>query len=272
MKRLNNIGCLMVAFAMALLACEPIEDRLELKNSFDPEKIELKVVQPSTGSNKLSIQMNTPGVVGFWDYGIDRGFTDRVEVVYPIPGTHTFTFYVTNGYLPGNDLSEVEYVSKSIEVKIDKLDYELPASYYRLVGEELQSKTWVFDRSNPDMWWYMTDADWTAFWWQPDLGDCPDADGEMVFDLKGGANFTYYSAPDAEAVSGSTWGFNKDYTKLTIKGDANILGVAGGAENNTGSKEYQVLELTDERLVLFQSDMVWSPGWVWVFMAKSNPT
>ena len=69
----------MVAFAMALLACEPIEDRLELKNSFDPEKIELKVVQPSTGSNKLSIQMNTPGVVGFWDYGIDRGFTDRVE-------------------------------------------------------------------------------------------------------------------------------------------------------------------------------------------------
>ena len=268
MKKLMNIGCLMVAFVLVLLACEPIEDRLELKNSFDPEKIELKVVQPSKGSNKISVQMNTPGVMGYWVHSMGKEFTNRVEKVYAIPGKYTYTFYVTNGYLPGNDLSKVEYVSKSIDVQIDVLDHPVHAAYYKLVGEELQAKTWVFDDSNPDRWWYMTDADWNAFWWQPGKGDCPDADGKMVFDLKGGANYTYYGAPDAEAVTGSTWGFNYDFTKLTITGDANILGVAGGAENITGSKEYQILELTDDRLVLFQLGMAWSPGWVWVFKAQ----
>ena len=268
MKKLNYIGSFLAAMALLFTACEPIEDRLELKNSFESGKIELKVVQPSDGSNKLSLQMVTPGVTGYWDYVIDKAYTDRAEVIFPIPGKHTFTFHSTTGYFPGGDVSKVEYVTASIDVEITKLDYALPEHYVNLVGEELVSKTWVFDESNPDRWWYMTDESPDAFWWQPGRGDCTDADGEMIFDLDGGANYTYIAGPSSEPVKGSTWAFNAKGDKITIKGDANILGVMGGGESTTGSKQYEILELTENRMVLFQNPVVWSPGWVWVFKAK----
>lgn len=251
----------------ATSACEPIEERVELKNSFDPEKIELKVVQATPGGNKLSLQMNTPGVVGYWDYGIDKKFSDRVEVNYPIPGKHTFTYYVTNGFITQNDKGfSTTYVQKTIDVQIDKLDAPIPEAYVKLVGTDFNNgKTWVFDRSNPSKWWYMTDSDWTAFWWQPDTN--ADINGKMVFDLNGAANFKSYSTPSSSAVNGK-WAFNSDFTKLTISGDANILGIEGGGVNNAGSKTFDIKELTADRLILFQNNMAWSPGWVWVFKAQ----
>jgi len=46
-----------------------------------------------------------------------------------------------------------------------------------------------------------------------------------------GANFTYYASPTAAAVTGTTWAFNADFTKLTLKGSANILGSMDGGGN-----------------------------------------
>lgn len=255
--------------AILLAACEPIEKRDTLSNSFD--NIELKVVQSTPGGNQLSLQMLTPGIAGYWDFVIDKKATDRVEVIYPIPGKSTFTFYVTTPYLEANDVNSVGYVSKSISVTIDTLDHELPEAYYKLVGENLEGKTWVFNGTGGDggLWWYMTDgAKWTSLWWNAGGECCPpsDASGRMVFDLDGGANFTYYSSPSATAVKGSTWGFNADYTKLTIKGGANLLGSEGCGAN---SKVFEIKEFTPDRLTLFVSNAGCSTGWVWVFVPEA---
>lgn len=254
-------------FAIALFSfatsCDPIEDRVELKNGYEPDDIKLEVVQATPGGNKLSIKMTTPGVMGFWDYGINKKFTDRVEVNYPIPGKHTFTFYATNGYVVKGDTFQTTYVKKTIDVQIDKLDAPIPDAYSKLVGSNFSTgKTWVFDRTDPSMWWYMTGEVWTAFWWQP--GSNADIDGRMTFDLNGAANFRMYSTPTSDPLVGK-WAFNGDLTKLTISGDARILGIEGGAVNNARSKTYDIKVLTDNKLVLFQDNMAWSPGWVWVF-------
>lgn len=43
---------------------------------------------------------------------------------------------------------------KVLTVTIEELDQPLPEAYYHLIGEELTSKTWVFDRESTN-WWYM---------------------------------------------------------------------------------------------------------------------
>jgi hypothetical protein len=266
--KMNKVICLIVgALTILLAACEPIEKRDVLKNSFD--NIELKVVQSTPGGNQLSIQMLTPGIAGYWDYVIDKKFSDRVEVIFPIPGKSTFTFYVTTPFLENGDVNSIGYVSKSVSVTIDTLDHPLPEAYYKLIGENLEGKTWVFDGVGGDggFWWYMTDNNkWTSIWWNAGGECCPPSDdkGRMIFDLDGGANFTYYASPTATAVTGSTWGFNADFSKLTIKGAANILGSEGCGANG---KVFEIKEFTADRLILFDSNAVGcSTGWVWVFV------
>ena len=269
--KVNKItGLIIVALAMIIAACETIEKRDTLSNSFDPDNIELKVVQSTTGGNELSIQMNTPGVAGYWDYVIDKKSTDRVDVIFPIPGKSTFTFYVTTPYIENGDIGNPTYISKSIDVTITQLDHELPAAYYKLVGSTLQGKTWVFNGAGGDngLWWYMSDpGNWAGVWWNAGGTCCPPSDvsGEMKFDLNAGANFTYYATSGGTAVTGSTWAFNADYTKLYIKGGANILGSEGGGGN---SKEFQIKEFTDTKLTLFVPNAAWSTGWTWTFKPK----
>src|SRR5512133_104600 len=267
MKMNKKISLIVVALVVLFAACEPIEKRDVLSNSFDPNDIELKVVQSTTGGNELSIQMNTPGIAGYWDYVIDRKFSDRVDVIYPIPGTSTFTFHVTTPYIENGNISTPSYISKSIDVTVSQLDHALPEAYYKLVGANLEGKTWVFDGVGGDgrLWWFMSDpGKWNGLWWNAGGECCPPADvsGKMVFNLDGGANFIYYASPTAAPVTGSTWGFNADYTKLTIKGAANILGSMDGGGNN---KVFEIKEFTADRLTLFVSDAAWATGWTWVF-------
>ncbi|HUW92059.1 MAG TPA: hypothetical protein VMV74_02760 [Bacteroidales bacterium] len=150
---------------------------------------------------------------------------------------------------------------------ITQLDHALPDAYYKLVGANLEGKTWVFDGVGGDgrLWWFMSDpGNWAGMWWNAGGTCCPPSDvsGKMVFDLDGGANFTYYASPTATPVTGSSWGFNADYTKLTIKGTSNILGSEGSAGNN---KVFEIKEFTADRLTLFVADASGGTGWVWVF-------
>ena len=270
MKMNKVISLILGALTLLIATCEPIEKRDVLTNSFDPDNIDLKVVQSTTGGNELSIQMNTPGVAGYWDYLIDKKFSDRVDVIYPIPGKSTFTFYVTTPYIENNDIGNPSYISKSIDVTITQLDHQLPAAYYKLVGANLEGKTWVFDGAGGDgrLWWFMSDpGNWAGLWWNAGGECCPpsDATGKMVFDLNAGANFTYYASPTATAVTGSTWAFNADFTKLYIKGTANILGSMDGGGNN---RVFEIKEFTNDRMTLFVPDAAWGTGWTWVFKPK----
>ena len=139
--------------------------------------------------------MNTSGVTGYWDYIIDKKYTDRVEVVFPFTGTHEFTYHVTTPYMPDGNPAETEYVEKTVSVEITQLDEALPEAYYYLVGENLEGKTWVFDGgpgADGGTWWFMSDPSnpW-GIWWNAAGECCPPADaaGKMVFDLAGNANY-----------------------------------------------------------------------------------
>jgi len=265
-KILSLIGILLI-----VISCDPIVDTDVLTNSFDPNNIDLAVEQATEGGNKLSIQMNTSGVTGYWDYIIDRKYTDRVEVVFPFTGTHEFSYYVTTPYMPNNDPGETEYIKKTVSVEITQLDEALPEAYYKLIGEDLGGKTWVFDggpTSDGRFWWFMSDpANPWGVWWNAAGDCCPpgDAAGKMVFDLAGGANYTYYADASGTPVTGSIFKFNGDYTKLTIEGPAKLLGSMDGGGNGG---VFNIVELTENKLVLFVPNAAWATGWTWVFVPQ----
>lgn len=268
--KIYKILTLIIGLAILGVSCEPIEERATLSNSFDPNSIDLQVVQATPGGNKLSIQMNSDGVAGYWDYILDIKYSDRVEVVFPFTGQHTFTYHVTTPYMnDGTPSTKTFDITKTVTVQVDVLDEPLPDAYYKLIGTNLEGKSWVFDGTGGDngLWWYMVAPyNWEEVWWNAGGTCCPPSDvgGKMVFDLEGGPNFTYYSnAADAgTAVTGSTFAFNGDYSRLTIKGGANILGSEEGGGNN---QEFEIIELTDTRMVLYVANAAWATGWLWVF-------
>lgn len=254
------------ALTIFVAACEPIENRDVLTNSFNPEDIQLEVTQSTPGGNEISLRMITPGVTGYWDYLIDTKFSDRVDnIILPILGTFPVTFNVTTPYLENNDINNVKYISATINITVNQIDHPINEAYYKLVGANLDSKTWVFDGVGGDegLWWYMTDpGNWGAMWWNAGGTCCPpgDASGRITFDLNGGANYTYYASPTATAVTGTKWAFNKDFTKLILKGSANILGFTEG-----DGKQFEIKVLTDDSMVLFVSSSGHGTGWVWKF-------
>jgi hypothetical protein len=268
MKVSKIFGLSVVVSLLAFNACEPIEDRDVLSNSFNPDNINLEVVQATQGGNKLSIQMNTPGVTGYWDYILDTKSTDRVEAVFPFTGTHEFTFYATTPYMTNGTPETKEFVSKTVSVTITQLDEALPEAYYALVGADLGGKTWVFDKDykwfdGQNLFWAMVAPyNWKELWWN--AGSCcapSDAEGKMVFDLAGAPNYTYHTGPDDTGSKGS-FAFNGDFTALTFKTQP-ILGF-DAARVNPDSK-YQIIELTSDRLILYTATNNGGTGWIWVY-------
>jgi hypothetical protein len=274
MKAFKNITTSVLAGAMLLMgACETIEDRDVLSNSFDPNNIELEVVQTANGrGNGLTLKMNTPGVIGYWDYKIDKKYSDVVNnVVFPISGKHTFSYIVSTPFITGGDPANREVITKTIEVDIQEFDQPLPTAYYDLVGEDLGGKTWVFDGAGGDNkeWWFMSDpANPFGLWWNAGGTCCAPADvaGKMVFDLAGAANYTYYKDGGSAGNKG-TFSFNGDFTKLTIGGGQNLLGASEQGSGNTAGV-YTIVELSANRLVLHTDTNGAGTGWTWVLVPK----
>jgi hypothetical protein len=260
MKRNRIIYSLLVGFlALMVVSCDSIVDEKFLENSTTVEGVELVATQNSSNGNLIELSMNTPGVTGYWNYNLGKALTNKVEFVYPIPGTSTFTFVGTLG---------AEFFEKTIDVQVDVLDTPLEQDWYDLVSEQTaEGKTWVFNGGpEPDggMWWFMSDPGnpW-GLWWNAAGDCCPpvDAAGKMKFDLDGAANFTYYSGPDASPVNGS---FVLDVENQTLQvNGANIL----GAEEPRGNPDglYQIVSLTEDEMVLFVSNNAGGTGWTWVF-------
>ena len=192
---------LMVAAVAFFAACDPIVDEEHLKNNTTIEGVELIATQNAQGGNTIELKMNTPGVTGYWDYNLGRAFTDRVEIIYPIPGTSTFTYVGTLGE---------EFFEKTIDVTVNVLDTRLDQDWYDLVSEDTAGgKTWVYAGTPFDggLWWYMSPPGGPenayGVWWNAAGECCPPADagGKMTFDLNGAANYTHYT--DAGSSDGS---------------------------------------------------------------------
>lgn len=259
MKRNRIILSLLVGLTMLIVSsCDSIIDEKSLENNTDVEGVELVVTQNSSGGNLLELNMLTPGVTGYWDYNLGIALTNKVEIVYPIPGKSTFTFVGTLG---------AEFFEKTIDVQVDVLDTPLDQDWYDLVSENTaEGKTWVFDGEGGDggLWWFMSAPTnpW-GVWWNAGGECCPPSDvsGKMHFDLDGAANFTYYNAPDASPTAGS-FVLDVENQTLTIA-DANVLGAEEGGGNPSGV--YNIVELTEDKMVLFVPNAAWATGWTYVY-------
>lgn len=243
-------------------SCESIVDEISLENSTTVEEVELVATQNSSNGNLIELSMNTPGVTGYWDYNLGKALTNRIEIVYPIPGTSTFTFVGTLG---------AEFFEKTIDVQVDVLDTPLDQEWYDLVSENTaEGKTWVFDVDNSDgLWWFMSPPDdpssYLSAWWNAG-NEAPPADkeGKMVFDLDGAANYSYYAGTDTEPVVGS---FVLDVTNQTLAVDgADILGAPDERKSLTGV--YQIISLTEDEFILYVPNNAEGTGWTWIFRAE----
>jgi hypothetical protein len=260
--KINKIGSFIIASLMLLfVACEPIVDEQYLKNSTDVEGVELVATQSTVGGNEITLDMVTPGVTGYWNYNLGTALTNKITFIYPIPGTATFTFIGTLG---------AEFFTKTINVQVDQLDHALDQDWYDLVSENTAAgKTWVFDGVGGDngLWWFMSapgtpDNAWSV-WWNAGGTCCPpsDAAGKMHFDLDGAANFTHYANASSSASEKGSFVLDVANRKLIVKG-AKMLGHDAGNANG----EYDIVELTEDKLVLYLSNSeTYGTGWTFVF-------
>ncbi|WP_372651737.1 hypothetical protein [Draconibacterium sp.] len=259
--KINNYKKYSLLFALLVLlftACESIVDEKELENTTDVDGVNLVVGQNSSGGNLLVLEMNTPGVTGYWDYNLGTAKTNKVEVVYPIPGTSTFTFIGTLG---------AEFFEKTIDVTIDVLDTPLEQDWYDLVSENTSAgKTWVFDGAGGDngLWWFMSDPGnpW-GVWWNAGGTCCPpgDAAGSMTFNLDGAANYVYDDGNGN--VTNASFVLDTENQRLHLNG-ASILGYDADRVNPDGV--YNIIELTEDKMVLFTPTNGGGTGWTWVLV------
>jgi hypothetical protein len=254
----KTIFKLFMAYAVMLLAaCEPIVDEATLSNNIaDAESVRLVAVQSGSNGNLIELKMESSGIIGYWDFNIGRAYTDRVEFIYPIPGTQTFTF---TGTLGG------EFFTKTIDVQIDELDNPLPQDYTSLVSENtVTGKNWIFFAAQP---WHMSNpANPEEQWWDAWTCCLADANGSMNFNLDGAANYTYFSAPGATPQAGS---FALDIPNQTlVVSGAPILGGQDGGRL-PGDGIFNIVSLTSNEMILHTAQTVaGDSGWTWKFVAQ----
>ncbi|WP_089381094.1 hypothetical protein [Lutibacter agarilyticus] len=263
MKIYKIINLFMASLVLLLVACEPIVDENHLKNNTDVAGVELVASQSTAGGNKITLDMVTPGVTGYWDYNLGTALTNKITFVYPIPGTSTFTFTGTLG---------AEFFTKTIDVQVDQLDNALDQDWYDLVSEDTAAgKTWVFDGSGGDngLWWFMsapgsTDNAWSV-WWNAGGTCCPpgDVNGKMHFDLNGAANYTHYQDASGE---GETGGFVLDVAnQMLMVSGAKMLGADAGNADGV----YEIVSLEEDKMVLYLSNSeTYGTGWTFVFVPE----
>lgn len=265
--KLKFIKSLLLVSAVAFFAsCDPVVDQEHLKNNSTVEGVELIATQNDQNGNTIELKMNTPGIVGYWDYNLGRAYTDRVEIVYPIPGTSTFTFTGTLGS---------EFFTKTIDVTVDVLDTRLDQDWYDLVSEDTSGgKTWVFAGGpSPDggLWYYMSPpgdpAAWGTAWWNAGGDCCPpyDAAGKMHFDLNGAANYMHYTDASSGDNTLGSFVLDTENKKLTING-ADLLGAGGEGECGFNSGDtYDIISLTEDELILYIPSAPCGSGWTYIF-------
>ncbi len=271
---------LAVAGAFLATSCEPQENRYELTNSFDyNDTLDLSFENPTgvSGSNYITVKMNTPGVYGYWNYGVGTKASDEATFTYPGTGEVTCTFYVYNSYIHEDGTVQYGY-SQDIVIPVTTLDVDLDVQYEYLVGADLDSKTWEFACGGSgtygvDLFYFMSPSgdagSYMSCWWDAgNTGGCinpADADGSLTFDLNGGANMTYRQYDGGPETQGS-FAFNADYSKFTTSG-AYILGCQPNAQVDPLA-EFTVCELSDESFALYASSTDGGTGWTWLFVPK----
>jgi len=269
-------------FAVALVACDPIEDRQSMTGAISAEQLNIKatpVVVDGKNSNKIILENNSP-VLSLWDYGL--GTTNKAydEVLLVLVGENKIAFTGLN--------ADGTKITKDLTVNVDELSFEVPAQWALLCGDG--AKEWVWDDTQPDqaVWGnggYLGNKE--PGWWKVSIGsedletqvDGEGAGAEMVFSTSGSTltknktngtteqgTFSFDMSKTTLDDGGSVWGTGKLYTKnVTI-----LIGISPD-EEKAKVYEYDILNLTDTQMALAYAPAGtggWGTAYFWMFRAK----
>ncbi len=272
MKKINNLLALfVVGLLLFATACDPIEKRDELNSLIAVNDLELNVIYVGgEGNNRMVIEMNSPGVTGYWDWNFGKSLTNRDSITYMATGISYLKFYGSTG--------DTQFVD-SIQIDITKMDYPLPDTWAFLVGvDPIAGKTWVLATDRPEkmapydngpeaLFSFMSAPyNWLELWWNAGGTCCPpvDVNAEMTFDLANGStNYTYLNE---DATTNGTFSLKPSDETLQIIG-ADLVGAYGapGQIADTQDGLYQLKVISETEMILYQ---VHGTGWTWIFKPK----
>lgn len=282
---MKNIIYALCMMAIALVACEPIEDRDSIGGAITADQLDVKatpIVVNGKNGNMVILENHSP-VLSAWNCGgsLSTKAYDTVMVVKTGAVDVTFT-----GLNP--DGSKIE---KKFNIQIDALT-TLPAEYKYLFGDPTKgvtSKKYVWDETAGAVWGnggYLGNT--SPGWWtnnkasmdsnDPDYG----SEGYMVFSLAGMTlkksnaagtkTETGTASLDLAAITkdgnGAVWASAKLITK-------NVTVLKGVAPNggNAPVYSYDILKLNDSKLVLAWPEPgsgAWGTAWFWMFRVANN--
>lgn len=266
MKNFKILYFVLASFMLVFSACEPIIEELQMTDTTNVDGVQLVVTQSPAGGNKVTLNMVTPGITGYWDYGTGKALTNEVTLVWPIAGKQTFTYVGKLG---------LTFFTKTVDVQIDRIDTPLDPMYYNLASNNtIKGKDWVFDGVTGDNreWFFMSAPNNVknamSVWWNAGgvgLVDGPaDINGKMHFDFNGNSNYDYYANKTGTPIK-TNFILDIPNKRMTFLGGQAKGGVLGG-ERGSKDRVYNIITLTATKLVLYDSQNDGDgTGWTFVF-------
>lgn len=259
-------------------SCSPIEEEHKLGNILPESELNLDVHLLSEGGNKIVMINNTPLIGSHWNYGSGISVRPQDTVTVPFLGEKEIIF---TGICAGGT------VSTTRKVTISHILYPIEDEWTLFAGTDKEGKTWMWDYASPEdvVWGNGGYPGNTAPAWatikagdmdnqDPEVGK----DGVMLFDLNGAANFTKISQSGKVVEKGS---FKFDMTKQKVMADGTPWSIGTltiidgtilkGVSPNEGGKtiyEFDILKLTEDKMVLAHVLANGWEAWFWCFKVK----
>jgi PKD repeat protein len=271
----KRIQYALAGLLMALIACDPIENRDDLGALVPKEQFKYTVTQDPQNDFIVHLKNETPNVLFSWDYAWGSTLDQDATVRMLVPGTYKIKITATTA-------GGLVFDEKQITVtKADPNAFQEP-EWARLTNMAA-GKTWVWDTGKPAAWGNGGYKGCVApCWWAVSAADLAGRgvlNDEMTFDLNGGRNLTLKAAsvPAAGTTKGS---FNLDMTskiagwsvgKLTT---TNVTVINGINVNDGNAKftSYDILKITNDELHLAAAKAGtgdWGEAWFWLFKPKN---
>ncbi|VAW10561.1 hypothetical protein MNBD_BACTEROID03-1771 [hydrothermal vent metagenome] len=234
-------------------------------------------VDDSDPFNPIFKASSDDGFIYHWDFGNNQtGEGQIVSPYFPFAKDYDVTCIISGA--GGKNV----LVTKTYSVAVNDPEVANLPVWKELTGSGT-GKTWVYntdtETGSPD-YCYQTGnqaaLDQYADAWTPSSGSwgqciqvTPDINGEMVFDLNDGVNYTYHQTAGDAGVKGS---FILDATNMTITiVDPYILNYNIECTNpsTTSIGVFEIKLLTDTEMVLWQDQLdANGTGWGWSFKKK----
>jgi hypothetical protein len=276
---MKNIALYAIAASLIWTACNPIEEREELKGSITADQLKISAVpEIRDGVNSNYVILNSDGnpCLSSWDYGSGTliGTGGRVQLLLTGDNEIVYTGLNPDG----------SKITKTLVVHVDRT-YDVAPEWAIFCGSG--EKVWKWDDRASAVWGnggYLSDV--APGWWTvPADGMEEQTPGEgagasMTFSLKG-ASLTKHKSDGSKETG--TFAFDMSKTTLNAGGDGlwgigklntTRVTVLSGKQPNGGNApvySYDILKLTDNELVLGFPEPgagAWGTAWYWLFKAE----